>query len=112
MDDILERILTRKAEELGTRSAALPLRELAARVVDLPPTRGFVDALEAKIAAGLPAVIAEVKKASPSKGVIRSDFDPAANQVLIAHQKMRLLHRLAKALQPIAMRGQSAGAGK
>lgn len=76
--DILHRILQRKAEEIAARSAALPLAELAARVADLAPTRGFADALEARIEAGRPAVIAEVKKASPSKGVIRADFDPAA----------------------------------
>ena len=78
MTDILQRILARKAEELAERSAAVPLRELTARVAGLPPTRGFAAAIEAKIEADLPAVIAEVKKASPSKGVIRADFDPAA----------------------------------
>ncbi|KAB2900082.1 MAG: indole-3-glycerol phosphate synthase TrpC [Dokdonella sp.] len=76
--DILHRILQRKAEEIAARSATLPLAELAARVADLAPTRGFADALEARIEAGRSAVIAEVKKASPSKGVIRADFDPAA----------------------------------
>jgi len=78
MTDILNRILTRKAEEVAERQATLPLVELMERVQDLPPTRGFAAAIESKIAAGLPAVIAEVKKASPSKGVIRADFDPAA----------------------------------
>ncbi|HEY9133062.1 MAG TPA: indole-3-glycerol phosphate synthase TrpC [Dyella sp.] len=78
MPDILSRILARKTEELAERSARLPLAELSARIVDLPDTRGFAAAIEAKIDAGLPAVIAEVKKASPSKGVIRPDFDPAS----------------------------------
>ncbi|BBD80916.1 indole-3-glycerol phosphate synthase TrpC [Aerosticca soli] len=78
MPDILQRILARKREELDERSARLPLAELAARAKDLPPTRGFAAAIEAKVGAGDSAVIAEVKKASPSKGVIRSEFDPAA----------------------------------
>lgn len=78
MTDILQRILARKTEEIAERSAKLPLVELSARVADLPETRGFAAAIEAKIDAGLPAVIAEVKKASPSKGVIRPDFNPAA----------------------------------
>ena len=78
MTDILQRILTRKTEEIAERSARVPLAELAARVEGMPPTRGFAAAIEAKIDAGLPAVIAEVKKASPSKGVIRADFDVAA----------------------------------
>jgi len=77
MTDILQRILARKMEELAERSTALPLRELASRVADLPDTRGFVAAIEARLDAGQPAVIAEVKKASPSKGVIRADFRPA-----------------------------------
>lgn len=78
MTDILQRILTRKSEEVAERSARLPLAELSARVADLPETRGFAAAIEGKIDAGLPAVIAEVKRASPSKGVIRPDFHPAA----------------------------------
>ncbi|MCX7512838.1 indole-3-glycerol phosphate synthase TrpC [Frateuria sp. STR12] len=78
MTDILQRILARKAEEIAERSATLPLADLAARIEGLPPTRGFAIAIEDKLAAGLPAVIAEVKKASPSKGVIRAEFDPAA----------------------------------
>lgn len=78
MSDILQRILARKAEEVAARSAALPLLELRARLLDAPPPRSFAVALQARIALGRPAVIAEVKKASPSKGVIRPDFDPAA----------------------------------
>ena len=86
MNDILERILARKLAEITERSARVPLAELVACVADLPPTRGFAAAIEAKIETGLPAVIAEVKKASPSRGVIRADagsgsgagFDPAA----------------------------------
>ncbi|MBL0162122.1 MAG: indole-3-glycerol phosphate synthase TrpC [Xanthomonadales bacterium] len=77
MSDILDRILARKVEEIAERNAQLPLAALVARIADLPDTRGFAAAIEAKVEAGLPAVIAEVKKASPSKGVIRADFDPA-----------------------------------
>jgi len=76
--DVLQKILQRKHEEVAERAARTPLRELSARAADAPPVRGFAAAIEAKIAAGAPAVIAEVKKASPSKGVIRADFDPAA----------------------------------
>ena len=75
--DILQRILDSKAEEIAERSARVSIDELRARVADAPPVRGFVSAIEAKRAAGMPAVIAEVKKASPSKGVIRAHFDPA-----------------------------------
>ncbi len=78
MADILERILSRKREEVAERSARTTLAELRARAADASPVRGFGDALRAKVASGLPAVIAEVKKASPSQGVIRADFHPAS----------------------------------
>jgi indole-3-glycerol phosphate synthase len=76
--DILQRILDRKAEEVAERRARVALDALRERLIDAPPVRGFADAIEAKRTAGLPAVIAEIKKASPSKGVIREDFDPPA----------------------------------
>ncbi|MBS0193916.1 MAG: indole-3-glycerol phosphate synthase TrpC [Proteobacteria bacterium] len=76
--DILQRILARKAEEVAERATRTPIAELVARCGQMPPPRGFADAIEARITAGQPAVVAEVKKASPSKGVIRTDFDPAA----------------------------------
>jgi indole-3-glycerol phosphate synthase len=76
--DILQRILDRKAEEIAQRTARLPISALRATLSTAPPIRSFAAAIEAKRAAGKPAVIAEVKKASPSKGVIREDFDPAA----------------------------------
>ncbi|MEO6517965.1 MAG: indole-3-glycerol phosphate synthase TrpC [Pseudoxanthomonas sp.] len=77
MSDILNAILARKAEEITERSARAPLAELVARVSDASPVRGFADALHERIASGDAAVIAEIKKASPSKGVIRADFRPA-----------------------------------
>lgn len=78
MSDILQRILQRKHEEVEQRRRERPLEELEARARDAAPVRGFARALRARIDAGEAAVIAEVKKASPSKGVIRPDFDPAA----------------------------------
>ncbi|OZB54809.1 MAG: indole-3-glycerol-phosphate synthase, partial [Halothiobacillus sp. 14-56-357] len=75
--DILKKIIARKWAEVAERSAMLPLTELTllAREADAP--RGFVAALRRKIAAGQAAVIAEVKKASPSRGVLRDPFHPA-----------------------------------
>ncbi|HEY4555981.1 MAG TPA: indole-3-glycerol phosphate synthase TrpC [Lysobacter sp.] len=78
MSDILTRILTRKAEEVAQRSRVRSLADMRARALAQPPARGFLDAIRRKHAAGEAAVIAEVKKASPSKGLIRADFDPAA----------------------------------
>lgn len=77
MADILQRILVRKHEEVTARRRVLPQAELIARCSDLPEPRGFCAALREKMAQGRPAVIAEIKKASPSKGVIRADFKPA-----------------------------------
>ncbi|MEJ2108013.1 MAG: indole-3-glycerol phosphate synthase TrpC [Acidiferrobacteraceae bacterium] len=76
--DILKRILVRKAEEISARTARTPLEALKQQCADADPTRGFVRALRARVDDGRPAVIAEIKKASPSKGVLREDFDPAA----------------------------------
>ncbi len=76
--DILNRITTRKAEEIAERMARHPLAEVMERAELAMPVRGFVAAIERKRAAGEAAVIAEIKKASPSKGVLRPDFRPAA----------------------------------
>jgi indole-3-glycerol phosphate synthase len=77
MPDILHRILDRKAEEVAERKRKRSLDDLASRIADLEATRGFVAAIDAKLHDGNPAVIAEIKKASPSKGLIRADFNPA-----------------------------------
>ncbi len=77
MSDILNKILATKAEEIAAAQARLPLAEVQALAAQQAPARDFVGAIRSKIAAGKAAVIAEIKKASPSKGVIRADFKPA-----------------------------------
>lgn len=74
MTTVLDRICADKRVHIERRKAALAHAELQAMVKDCAPTRGFISALSASC----PALIAEVKKASPSKGIIRPDFDPAA----------------------------------
>jgi len=76
MPTILDKIATYKREEVAAAKAEIAERELDVMALDAPPVRGFKAALEAKIAQGEWALIAEVKKASPSKGLIRSDFNP------------------------------------
>lgn len=76
--DILKKILRRKAEEVAARAERLPLERLVQGLAAGSPVRGFADALAAQLTAGQPAVIAELKRASPSKGVLRQDFQPAA----------------------------------
>ena len=77
MSDILKKILTVKNQEVAAAKPAKPLPQLRAEAEKAGPVRDFTGAIRSKIAAGLPAVIAEIKKASPSKGVLREDFRPA-----------------------------------
>ncbi len=76
MSDILQKILATKAGEIAAAKKVEPLEAVREAAEWAPPPRDFVGALRARIDAGRPAVIAEIKKASPSKGVIRADFRP------------------------------------
>lgn len=74
--DILKKIVDRKWIEIRERSTQVSLDDLKAHLQSAQPTRGFVSAIQSRIAAGQAGVVAEIKKASPSKGVLRKDFDP------------------------------------
>lgn len=76
--DILQRILDHKKSEVQERMARVSLALMQEQAGSQPPCRGFYRAIGTRIAAGNPAVIAEIKKASPSKGILREDFDPSA----------------------------------
>jgi len=75
--DILQKILKRKAEEITERSGVLSIQQLSRQIEAAPLPRDFAGAIETRINTGNPAVIAEIKKASPSKGVLRENFRPA-----------------------------------
>jgi indole-3-glycerol phosphate synthase len=74
---VLDRILEAKRREVEQAKATIPQAEIGRRARAASPARGFEKALRSRIALGKPAVIAEIKRASPSKGLIRADFDPA-----------------------------------
>jgi indole-3-glycerol phosphate synthase len=76
--DILEKIIATKQEEVIAAQVARPFSDVDAQARAMPPARGFERALRDRIAQSRPAVIAEIKKASPSKGVLREAFDPPA----------------------------------
>jgi indole-3-glycerol phosphate synthase len=76
--DILNRILQRKSEEIAVAREQAPLEQLQQQLKSVSAPRGFIRSLRDKQSGGTSAVIAEIKKASPSKGVIREDFDPVA----------------------------------
>ena len=78
MSDILEKIIAYKRKEIADAIAGQPLQAVEAAARKAPPVRPFAAALEARIAQEKSALIAEIKKASPSKGLIRADFDPAS----------------------------------
>ena len=77
MSDILSEILAVKQEEIAAARRAEPLEALREAALQAPPPRDFIGAIRERIATGRPAVIAEIKKASPSKGLLRADFRPA-----------------------------------
>src|SRR6185437_2457022 len=76
MSDVMRRIIATKRREIEEARTALPLTEIERRARDADPPRGFEAALRRQVAQGKPAVIAEIKRASPSRGLIRADFDP------------------------------------
>jgi indole-3-glycerol phosphate synthase len=76
MPDVMQRIIAAKRREVEAARVAIPLADMERRAASADPPRGFEAALRRRASAGEPAVIAEIKRASPSRGLIRADFDP------------------------------------
>ena len=87
---VLEKIVARKLEEIEAHKQQRSLAELKKLIDQQSPVRGFVASLEKKIVSGQAGIIAEIKKASPSKGVIREDFYPA--EIAISYEKRHVGH--------------------
>jgi indole-3-glycerol phosphate synthase len=83
--DILKKILARKAEEVAARKRAVGLADVSTAAAGADAVRGFRVSLQNKMDAGLAAVIAEIKKASPSRGILREDFDP--EKIAVSYEK-------------------------
>ena len=83
--DVLDKIMAHKAEEVAHAKRRFSSADIKSKAADMPDARGFVSALRASLSASKSAVIAEVKKASPSKGIIRPDFKPA--QIAESYEK-------------------------
>ena len=83
--DILKRILARKFEEIDERIRKTSMEVLGQRAAEADAPRGFINHLQEKLQAGQAAVIAEIKKASPSRGVLREDFNPG--QIAMSYEK-------------------------
>jgi indole-3-glycerol phosphate synthase len=77
VSDILQKILATKRLEVAAARAAVPIAQLERQAREASPPRGFAAAMQSRVAQGQPAVIAEIKRASPSQGAIRADLDPA-----------------------------------
>ena len=91
MSNILDQIIQTKHEELADRKAQCSLEALIQRAEKVTPKGGFIDALRRQAGAKKPGVIAEIKKASPSKGIIRENFDPAAIAISYAEHNATCL---------------------